>query len=241
MRHIWLGFDGICAFTIVMGIFVLLRVQELVIVVLWKCFLCINFVCTPRIHARALSTDFTLVDRPWLQVYMTNSTTGYERNLDNILNLFHTILDSTYIFWCKSSTFYSAEHQRRMIRPLVCSPARLLSFRLPTVARCIDFWRVFGSTTRVTRVSLTDMRNINNPALQAERLVLLSDKSNLFYQGTLLFVRATSDVSSFLLTATSNENRELSHTTPEAATRTPEAATLATLVLPINWRVTRVV
>ena len=38
--------------------------------------------------------------------------------------------------------------------------------------------------TRVTRVSLTDMRNINNPALQAERLVLLSDnKSNLFYQG----------------------------------------------------------
>ena len=26
-------------------------------------------------------------------------------------------------------------------------------------------------------------RNINNPALQAERFVLLSDKSNLFYQG----------------------------------------------------------
>ena len=43
--------------------------------------------------------------------------------------------------------------------------------------------RLLGSTTRVTRVSLTDMRNINNPALQAERLVLLSDKSNLFYQG----------------------------------------------------------
>ena len=30
------------------------------------------------------------------------------------------------------------------------------------------------------------------------------------------------------------------HMTPGAATRTPEAATLATLVLPINWRVTRV-
>ena len=44
-------------------------------------------------------------------------------------------------------------------------------------------WRLFGSTTRVTRVSLTDMRNINNPALQAERFVLLSDKGNLFYQG----------------------------------------------------------
>ena len=43
--------------------------------------------------------------------------------------------------------------------------------------------RLFGSTTRVTRVSLTDMRNINNPALQAERFVLLSNKSNLFYQG----------------------------------------------------------
>ena len=43
--------------------------------------------------------------------------------------------------------------------------------------------RLFDSTTRVTRVSLTDMRNINNPALQAERFVLLSDKSNLFYQG----------------------------------------------------------
>ena len=42
--------------------------------------------------------------------------------------------------------------------------------------------RLFGSTTRVTRVSLTDMRNINNPALQAERFVLLFDKSNLFYQ-----------------------------------------------------------
>ena len=35
----------------------------------------------------------------------------------------------------------------------------------------------------------------------------------------------------FLLTATSNENRELSHTIPEAATRTPEVATLVTLVL----------
>ena len=43
-----------------------------------------------------------------------------------------------------------------------------------------DTKRLFGSTTRVTRVSLTDMRNINNPALQAERLVLLPDKSNLF-------------------------------------------------------------
>ena len=42
---------------------------------------------------------------------------------------------------------------------------------------------LFGSTTRVTRVSLTDMRNINNPALQAERFVFVSDKSYLFYQG----------------------------------------------------------
>ena len=43
--------------------------------------------------------------------------------------------------------------------------------------------RVFGSTTRVARVSLTDMRNTNNPTLQVERLVLLSDKSNQVYQG----------------------------------------------------------
>ena len=43
--------------------------------------------------------------------------------------------------------------------------------------------RLFGSTTRVTQVSLTDTRNINSHALQAERFVLLSDKSNLFYQG----------------------------------------------------------
>ena len=39
------------------------------------------------------------------------------------------------------------------------------------------------STTRVARVSLTKMRNINNPDLQTERLILFSDKSKLFYQG----------------------------------------------------------
>ena len=32
-------------------------------------------------------------------------------------------------------------------------------------------------------MSLATMRNIDNPALQAERLVLLSGKSNLIYQG----------------------------------------------------------
>ena len=55
--------------------------------------------------------------------------------------------------------------------------------RLAEEADVKELVRLFGSTTRVTRVSLTDMRNINNPALQAERFVLLSDKSNLFYQG----------------------------------------------------------
>ena len=54
---------------------------------------------------------------------------------------------------------------------------------LPLVHKGSDCDRLFGSTTWVTRVSLTDMRNINNPALQAERFVLLSDKSNLFYRG----------------------------------------------------------
>ena len=79
------------------------------------------------------------------------------------------------------------------------------------------------------------MRNINNPALQAERFVLCPTRATCFNRDTLVYVRAPSDVSSFVLTAISNENKELSHTTPEAATRTPEAATLATLVLPINW------
>ena len=46
-----------------------------------------------------------------------------------------------------------------------------------------------------------------------------------FIRDTLVFVRAPSDVSSFVLTAISNENRELSHTTPEAAKSTLEAAT----------------
>ena len=65
--------------------------------------------------------------------------------------------------------------------------------------------RVVGKTTWVTRVSLTDMRNINNPALQAERLVLLSDKNDLFYQGHTGLRSRT--VSSFVPTATSNKNR----------------------------------
>ena len=63
-------------------------------------------------------------------------------------------------------------------------------------------------------------------------------QNNLFYQGHTTLRSAPSDVSRFLLTVISNENRELPHTTPEAATRTPEAAMPATLVLPINWRVT---
>ena len=55
-------------------------------------------------------------------------------------------------------------------------------------------------------------------------------RATCFIRDTLVFVRVPSDVSSFVLTAISNENRELSHTTPEAAKSTPEAATLATLV-----------
>ena len=58
-----------------------------------------------------------------------------------------------------------------------------------------------------------------------------------FIRDTLVFVHALSDVSSFVLTAISNENRELSHTTPEAATRTLKAATLRTLLLPKIWGV----
>ena len=62
--------------------------------------------------------------------------------------------------------------------------AELIVYIIPVDLYCHQIiLRLFGSTTRVTRVSMTDMCNINNPALQAERFVLLSDKSNLFYQG----------------------------------------------------------
>ena len=37
-RYFWIGFDGVFAFTIMMGMFVLLRVKEFVIVLLWKYF-----------------------------------------------------------------------------------------------------------------------------------------------------------------------------------------------------------
>ena len=50
VRDIWFGFDVICAFTIVMGIFVLLRVQELVIVVLRKCF-CVSILFCHQIKS----------------------------------------------------------------------------------------------------------------------------------------------------------------------------------------------
>ena len=53
---------------------------------------------------------------------------------------------------------------------------------IPVCIVCVS-QSLCGSRTLETRVSLTDMHNINNPALQAERLVLLSDKSNLVYQG----------------------------------------------------------
>ena len=89
--------------------------------------------------------------------------------------------------------------------------------------------RVFGSKNRVTLVSLTHMRKPNASCCCPTR-------ATCFIRDTLVFVRAPSD----LLTTISNENRELSHTTPNATTMTPEAATLATLVLPINWRVSRV-
>ena len=89
--------------------------------------------------------------------------------------------------------------------------------------------RVFGSKNRVTLVSLTHMRTPNASCCCPTRATCVIGD-------TLVFVRAPSD----LLTAISNENKELSHTTPNATTMTPEAATLATLVLPINWRVSRV-
>ena len=96
---------------------------------------------------------------------------------------------------------------------------------------------LFGSRTLVTRVRLTGMRNINNPALQAERLVFWPTWATWSIKDTLVFVRAPSDISDIVLKAISNENRELLHTTPEPATRPPEAATLATLLLSEIWGV----
>ena len=62
-------------------------------------------------------------------------------------------------------------------------------------------------------------------------------RATCFTRETLVFLDALSDVSRSVLTVISNENREQLHRTPEANTRTPEVATLATLLLPINWRV----
>ena len=90
------------------------------------------------------------------------------------------------------------------------------------------------STVRlVWWVSLTNMRNTNNPALQAERFMWLSDKSDLAYQGHTGFRSCT--VLVLCLQRFSNENRDLSHKTSEAATRTPEAATVVALLLLVNW------
>ena len=60
-------------------------------------------------------------------------------------------------------------------------------------------------------------------------------KAIWFIRDMLFFARAPSNIRHFVLTAICNENRELSHTTPEATTRTPEAATLATRLLPGIW------
>ena len=77
------------------------------------------------------------------------------------------------------------------------------------------------------------MRNINNPALQAECLELMSHKSNLVYQGHTGLCLCTVYIRSFVLTAIFNENTELSHKKPAAAARPQEAVTLATLLIPI--------
>ena len=75
--------------------------------------------------------------------------------------------------------------KRKKLNPLVTTrgTSSVTTNHQGKLLNVVNSLRLFGSTTRVTRVSLTDMRNINNPALQAERFVLLSDKSNLFYQG----------------------------------------------------------
>ena len=66
------------------------------------------------------------------------------------------------------------------------------------------------------------------------KTVFLIETAPRFIRDTLVFICALSDVRSFVLTQISNENRKLSHATPEAATKTPEAATLATILFPVK-------
>ena len=95
---------------------------------------------------------------------------------------------STYTMWTAPFSLWWLEYLHnvdRSIFPLVAPRvlAQCGQLQFPSGGPSTYTMRLFGSTTRVTRVSLTNMRNINNPALQGERFVLLSDKSNLLYQG----------------------------------------------------------
>ena len=71
----------------------------------------------------------------------------------------------------------------------------------------------------------------------ATRLGCCPTKTTGSIRVTLVVVRVPSDVSSFVFTSISNENGKLLHKTPEAVIRRPEAATVVTLLLPVNWGV----
>ena len=82
------------------------------------------------------------------------------------------------------------------------------------------------------------MRNINNPAFHAERLVLLSDKNNLVLSGKYWSSLMHLQMSIVLCLQRFPMKIENCHNmAPEAATRTPEAGTLAALLLPEIWEV----
>ena len=98
-------------------------------------------------------------------------------------------------------------------------------------------WTYSAMRLGVTRVSLTDMWPSTTLLWKPNASCCCPTRATWLIRDTLVFVRTPSNVSSFVLTVISNENSELSYATPETATRTPEAPTLATHLLPMNWGV----
>ena len=133
-----------------------------------KTWLQVDYLCTDGFNSEILPRGFVLQ----CQILKNVIFVAYVLNLPlkHIGPIIaHNALENGAWFWLVTDARYIA-------LPLISRYHRLD----PTNH---DISRVHCSMTHVTRVSLTDMRNIKNAALQAERLLLLSDKSNLLYPG----------------------------------------------------------
>ena len=96
VQDFWFGFDGICAFTAVMGIFVLQRVQELVIVVLWKCF-CVSILFCHQIRSWFHTwTDSLAV--VWCDIFWPNVIINIHLKTRNILHEIWSISSSLMVW-----------------------------------------------------------------------------------------------------------------------------------------------